>query len=193
MIRIGIAGGPGAGKSSLARQITTELYNKRNLNAHYVTEFARDHINKAIQYGKGGFVPSLGDQLLIFDKQIERENIIPESTSITYVISDSPLFLPIIFAHNIAKMESYQDRSIYLHLYNTFLTNYLKRYDFVFLLQRQKDFRKDGTRHETAQEADEIGRQIHSFLNFHKIPFHYIMAENDEIRIKEVLKIMEIK
>lgn len=189
MIRIGIAGGPGSGKSSLARQLTTELYNKRRFNAQYVTEFARDYINRALMHGK--FTPSIADQFVIFNSQIEREDIVPGNAD--FLIADSPIFLSLIFAYNNCDMSNFQQRSAYISLYETFIGKYLKRYDHVFVLQRQKDFLKDGTRHETAEEADEIGRQIMAFLNLHKIPFNYIMAETDVARVNSVLKTLGIK
>lgn len=189
MIKVGIAGGPGSGKSSLARQLTTELYNKRKYNAQYVTEFARDYINRALLHGK--FIPTIADQFLIFHNQIEREQIVLDKSD--YLISDSPVFLPIIFAFNICDMSNFQQRLAYTSLYEMFLAKYLKWYDHIFVVQRQKDFLKDGTRHETVEEADQIGQQIVAFLKFHRIPFNNIFTELDEARVQCVLKILGLE
>ena len=189
MIRIAMAGGPGCGKSSLSRQLTTELYNKRKVNCQYVTEMARDYINKALLLGK--FVPSIADQLIIFSKQIEREQIVPQSAD--FLITDSPIFLPLIFFHNLCDFTDFQQRTAFLHIYESYLDKYLKWYDYIFVLKRQKPFLKDGTRHESEEQSDEIGNQVYSFLKFHKIPFHTIQTPNDEERVKQVLEVIGVK
>lgn len=184
MIKIAIAGGPGSGKSSLARLLTTELYNIKNINAQLITEFARDYINNCVWHE--GFTPSLADQQLIYNKQIEREDTIPDN--VQYLISDSPIFIPLIFSKNLAKLQNYQDRTIYLNLYEDFLSKHLNRYDFIFFINRQKAFLKDGTRHETEEQADNIGKQIHGFLTFHKVSFIELRCISNTERVKEVLQ-----
>lgn len=60
MKRIALAGGASCGKTSLARHLTTELYNNRapKRNAQHVPEFARDHINEC-RRRDGTFIPTM--------------------------------------------------------------------------------------------------------------------------------------
>lgn len=185
MIKIAIAGGPGSGKLSLARQLITELYNHQQRNAQLVTEFARDYINACRHQQDGEFHPSLADQLLIYHSQLEREAVIPQKAE--FLITDSPAFLPIIFASNMCDRSSYQQRTIFLHMYGSFFTRIDQSYDLVIMLDREKPFLKDGTRGEDEQQADDLGRQIRAFLDLHGMPYHDVKGP-DEVRVLQVLK-----
>ena len=106
--------------------------------------------------------------------------------------SDSPVFLPVIFATNLCDFTNFQHRSIYLRIYGTFLANHVKRYDYVFVVQRQKDFLKDGTRNETVEEADLIGQQTVAFLTLHQIQFTPLFTADDHRRVEEIIKTLGV-
>ena len=178
-MRIAIAGGPGSGKTSLARQLTTQLYNVEKRNAQYVPEFARDYINACRDRQDGKYHASLADQWLIYFKQAERESTIPDN--VEFVITDSPIFLPIVFALSLVDYQNYQHRQNFLHMYDDWMS-YQKWYDLIIVLRREKPFLKDGTRGESAEEADNIGERIEAFLTLNHIPFH-IVAGPDEQRL----------
>lgn len=185
MFRIAIAGSPGSGKSTLARQLVNQL-DTQDSNAQLITEFARDHINKSCSEQKGKFKLTLADQFLIFNNQIEREDIIPNE--VEFMVTDSPCFLPIIFACNICDKSSYQERTIFFNIYNSFFKRPF--YDLIIFLERESLLKKDGTRFESAQEADRIGQQIKSFLNLHNINYHEVRGSREE-RIKKSISLIK--
>lgn len=76
MKRIALAGGASCGKTSLARHLTTELYNRMQpkRNAQQVTEFARDFINECRRRNHGVFMPQFADQQMFFREQLRRED-----------------------------------------------------------------------------------------------------------------------
>lgn len=188
MIKIAFCGGPGCGKTSLARQLTTELYNKRHLNAQQVTEFARDYINECRRDEGGDYVPSMADQMLIFHNQINRERMVCP-VSVDYMITDSPVFLPIIFAYPLFDQKTLQSRRQYLSIYEEWLSKNITdyAYDYLFLLKREKPFLKDGTRGEDETQAIELDMKISGFLNMHGL-FPLEVQGTDEERVQRVLR-----
>jgi len=184
-IRIAISGGPGSGKTSLARQLTTKLYNEKGINTKHIEEYARLYIDECNFHGQ--FSPELSDQQLIFAKQVEREMAVPEN--VRFSISDSPLFLPLIFTFNLITPTLYQDRTVYLHLYNEFLAKYTSHYNYIFFVSREKPYLKDGTRKQSEEEAKNVDSQIVSFLELHKMHYHRISG-TDEERVAKVLSII---
>ncbi len=183
MISIGICGGPSSGKTTLAKSLSNKLYLDGN-NVHYISEFARDYINKC--KANGDFVPGIGDQAVIFDEQLDRENAVPKEAE--FVISDSPIFLPVIFTAKMTVFSSFQSRSFYLHFYEKALKE-LERYNHIFFVEHEKPFVSDGTRNETEHEAKQIGKQIRGFLDFHRISYTHITGDNEE-RVKRCLEIL---
>lgn len=189
MIRVAIAGGPGSGKTSLARHLTTELYNVRKKNAQHVTEFARDYINAARRAQNGKFHPSMADQLLMYHQQVERESNLPDE--VKYMFTDSPLFLGMVFATNMLDPLNFQSRTQCLHLFDHFLTNHCKGwYDLIVVVRREKPFLNDGTRGESATEADDIGEKIESLLNLFNLPY-YLVFGSDTDRVSQVIALIE--
>jgi nicotinamide riboside kinase len=188
--RIGFVGGPGCGKTSLARQLTTELYNNRQLNAQQITEFARDYINECKREQSEAFEPTMADQLLIYQEQIKREDCICLDAA-DCLITDSPIFLPIVFAYPLFDRNSAQSRKQYLSLYDDWLANHTCRYNMIFLLKREKPFLKDGTRNEDETQAIELDMRIKGFMDLHSIGYADI-AGTDEERLARVLRYLEI-
>lgn len=186
MKKIAIAGGPGSGKTSLSRALTNYLYCNRGLNVQYVSEFARDLINDIISV-TGKYVPQISDQILIFEGQIERELLI--SKNVDYFVTDSPVFLPLIFTRQ--NIKCYQDGLVYENLYNKFhlQMNHLYKYDHIFFINHEKKYLKDGTRIQTEEEAKDIGKKIKGFMDFHDIKYHEVFGTIDE-RIVECIKII---
>ncbi len=187
MKRIALAGGASCGKTSLARHLTTELYNNMNpkRNAQQVTEFARDHINEC-KRNDGCFEPDFADQQMFFHEQLRREDAL-DSASVEFMITDSPIFLSLVYAFPMIEPARYSHRQWYIKLYEEWLAKYVKRYDHVFVLAREKPFFNDGTRGGTKEGAEDIHERVIGFLRYHEIGFEDISGTDSE-RVDRVLE-----
>lgn len=87
---INIAAGPGAGKSTTAAGLFN-MMKLKGFKVELVTEFAKD-LTYDRAFGK------LSNQLLVLAEQEERIRRLALSGQIDYVITDSPLYLSIIYA-----------------------------------------------------------------------------------------------
>lgn len=135
MIKIGICGAPGAGKSSAAAGI---FYNCKiaGVGVELVQEFVREEINKGFE------LRSVADQLRIFMKQKEREDIVP--STIDVLVTDSPIFLSLYYALDYARVSGeISDDNILFLLEQVFKER--DRYDHVIMLKRTKPYILDGT------------------------------------------------
>jgi hypothetical protein len=125
----------------------------------------------------------MADQILLYHSQAAREREIPPKA--TFMVTDSPVFLPLVFARRIMEPDNYQDRVIFFHLYEDWLARYFEGwYNLILFVRREKEFLKDGTRGESSQEADEIGLQIEAFLRSNGVNFYHIEG-SDERRVKD--------
>lgn len=186
MMRIALAGGASCGKTSLARHLTTRLYNEitPKRNAQQITEYARDFINECRQTNNGIFSPAFSDQQMFFREQLRREDILPKE--VEFLITDAPVFLTLIYAFPMVNPKHFQNRQWYLKLYEEWLTSHVDRYDYIFLLAREKPFFQDGTRGGTQEGAEDIHKRIIGFLNYHEIPYINISG-NDKERVDKIL------
>ncbi len=98
MIKIGICGAPGAGKSTTAAGIFYAC-KRKGIQVELVQEFVREEINKGFQ------LESVGDQLRIYVKQKEREDIVP--ATIDVLVTDSPIYLSLYYALDYARKNGY--------------------------------------------------------------------------------------
>lgn len=187
MKRIALAGGASCGKTSLARHLTTELYNNMNpkRNAQQVTEFARDHINEC-RRNDGEFNPDFADQQMFFHEQLRREEAL-NPDAVEFMITDSPIFLSLVYAFPMVTPETYAQRQWYIKLYEEWLADHVQRYDHMFVLAREKPFFNDGTRGGTNEGAEDIHERIIGFLRYHEIPFADICGKDCE-RVEKVLE-----
>jgi len=187
MKRIALAGGASCGKTSLARHLTTKLYNQMNpkRNAQQVTEFARDHINEC-KRSDGEFVPDFADQQMFFHEQLRREDAL-DPESVEFMITDSPIFLSLVYAFPMVEPNKYAQRQWYIKLYEEWLADHVKRYDDVFVLAREKPFFNDGTRGGTQEGAEDIHERVIGFLKYHEIGFKDISGTDSE-RVDRVLE-----
>lgn len=186
MKRIALAGGASCGKTSLARHLTTELYNNQEpkRNAQQVIEFARDYINGCRRHQNGEFSPCFAEQLMFFNAQLQREDDLPKE--VEFLITDSPVFLSLVYALPMVDFSNYQQRQQYLFLENEWL-KVCKRYDQIFVLAREKDFFQDGTRGGTKEGAEDVHERVIGFLNYHEMSYANI-AGSDEDRVEQVLE-----
>lgn len=100
MIRIGITGVPGSGKTSLARGLCASLRKIEGLNSvELVSEYARRYISKH------GDITSMWEQYRIFAKQKEWEDSV-DNGKVDLMISDSPIYLGFIYCLELPKNTS---------------------------------------------------------------------------------------
>ena len=100
MIRVGITGVPGAGKTSLARGLASACRRIDGLKrVELVSEYARRYISKH------GSINSMWEQYRILEKQREWEDSV-SNDKLDLLISDSPIFLGFIYCLELPKNDS---------------------------------------------------------------------------------------
>lgn len=173
LIRIALAGGPGTGKTILARQLANDLSILYLKNAFYVSEYAREYIAQMRQHTNGDYIPQMSDQLLFMDEQKKREEEAPEG--VDFIITDSPIFLSTIYAWRVHDDAFYRDTEQYLHLYRKLIKEGITHsYDHIFVLSEVYDNLIDGVRVQTKEESEQITKQAIGFLEFHQMPFQMV-------------------
>jgi hypothetical protein len=158
--KIGIAGPPSSGKSTLCRQLVNTLSVDYNAEIEQVTEYARAHIAR---YG----VPSWIIQPLIEWGQVRREQ---DSQNAIMTVTDSPTFLPYFYALFNFK-EKLTDTSIFIlgqmHKGAMYAAT---RYTDILLLT-PKNVKSDGIRVQTNDDSLMLFHLIEIFLTQLNIPF----------------------
>ena len=143
MLRIGISGLPGTGKSCLARGLSTAFIGVNGFeNVEYTAEYARHYIAK---YGPP---KEIYEQFRIIRKQQEWEDVLPEEISL--MITDCPL--PMNLAYVLDMRDRKEDVSLKDQMMISDIVsmlskaNYPTRYDFMFHLPPVVSPKKDGVR-----------------------------------------------
>ena len=176
-VKIGIVGGPGVGKSTLARQLVQEL--SKNAIAEYVPEYASRYIK---EYGEP---TELWEQVRIFNKQVEWENRIPDK--VEYYVSDCPVVLPFIYA--IPHYNPYEPKSR-LQFCDVFkmITKESIRYDFLFYVTPDIDPRDDGTRYHLTKESQiNVDQKIVGAMEVLNVPYITIKRLDLSARVQECM------
>lgn len=118
-ILVNLYGGPGAGKTTTALQLTGEL-KALGLEAEYVPEYARDLALEGRLIGAFQF-----DILMEQTKRLMRT----VGTGLDYVVTDSPILLQSLYARN----EADKERAVVLH---TALASVFDMWDFIIMNDR---------------------------------------------------------
>lgn len=136
MIRVGITGVPGSGKTSLARGIASS--GKIN-SIEVVSEYARRYISKH------GQITSMWEQYRIFQKQKEWEDSV--CSQVDVMITDSPIFLGLIYCFELPK-ETSKDIMCFNDVFKgmTKLNARRSRYDLILHLPPVIPMKEDGVR-----------------------------------------------
>lgn len=141
---INLYGGPGAGKSTLAARIFSEL-KEMQFNCELVTEYAKD-----VTWEQSFRI--LENQIYVFGKQQHRMWRL--SGKVDYIVTDSPLPLCLIYGEHTTS--------------NTFkkliMEEYGKYENIDIFLERIKRYNPKG-RNQSEDEAKEIDRKIFNVLN----------------------------
>lgn len=154
---INMYGGPGCGKSTLAARIFSEM-KCEGINCELVTEYAKDLVWREMHKVKQ-------DEIYIFAKQQHKLKMI--SPNVDYIITDSPLLLPIIY-----------DTTGNTKFYDLVLHEYNSYNNVNFLLRRFKEYNPAG-RNQTEVEAKSLDTLIEHTLNIYHIPYIYVSDPAD--------------
>lgn len=169
MIRIGLLGGPGCGKSTQCAHFFSKL-KEAGIQTEQVQEWVREAINK-------GQIPPNTPwvQFWIYSEQKAKEDCIP--SAINYMVTDSPTILSYVYALLFAKRPN--DNYLLIKMYENFLTD-LTRYDYLFICEREKPYIEDGTRAQTKEQAMEIDQLLLSYLDTHHVKYYVINGTVEE-------------
>jgi len=154
--RIGIAGGPSSGKTSVAKKISLFLNNNYKANTSDVVEYATSFIQKLDRS------PAFEDQSWIYIKQSEREDAIEKTANI--VLSDCPVFISWIYAtlamegKKATGFTDFARESLFKRCVKS-----LDKYQFIYLLETI-DYRENGVRFHNLEASKNIFNKIETFL-----------------------------
>lgn len=159
-LRINILSGAGAGKSTLAAKIFTELK-----HSHYNTELVTEAV-KIKAYKKEPIIPF--EQVILFAQQMYAEEVLLHH-GVDIIVSDSPVWLAVIYA------------SIKTDYYVS-LGNIAKFFDKTYpslnlLIERTVPYTQFG-RYKDKANAIEIDDLIKNYLDEHRIPYYNVNVES---------------
>lgn len=172
---INLFGPPGAGKSTGAAYIFSQL-KLRGINAEFVTEFAKD---KTWEHNKA----ALGDQLYMFGKQHFKISRCIDQVDV--IVTDSPLFLNILYNTNPILGEDYNN--LVVKVFNSY--NNLN-----YFIRRVKPYNPQG-RNQTEEESKKLGMDLKNLLVKYNINAKIIKGEQTGYGsiLEDVLNILEVK
>lgn len=158
-IVVNLFAGPGAGKSTAAAYIFSQLKMK-GINCELITEFAKDKTWEK-NYS------ALRCQEYVFGKQSYKMDRCRDQVDV--IITDSPLPLGIFYNQNPVLGRHYE--SLVMDVFNT--------YDNLnFFINRKKPYNPVG-RNQTEEEAKEIDERIKTFCQKHDIS--YLIKDGTEL------------
>ena len=162
-ILVNLYGGPGAGKTTTALQLTGEL-KALGLEAEYVPEYARDLALEGRLIGAFQF-----DILMEQAKRLFRSI----GTGIEFVVTDSPILLQSLYARN----EADKERAVVLH---TALASVFDMRNFIIMNDRATHSMVGRvTDKETAKVLDSQCERALAGINaeFLRVPKHWACAD----------------
>lgn len=166
MILVNLFGAPGAGKSTGAAYIFSQL-KMRGINAELVTEFAKD---KVWEGSKAVFE----NQAYIFGKQYFR--ISRCANQVDVIVTDSPLLLSILYNND-------EDLG---GTFDAVVRRVAKKYNSKnYYLKRVKDYNPTG-RFQTEEESDEIATELKRLLDREGV--EYKVHRGDVIGYEQIVE-----
>lgn len=162
-IVINLFGEPGAGKSTVAMDITARL-KRKSINAEYVSEFAKDKV-----YENNGEV--FKHQEYIFGKQSFKMGRVRDKVQV--IVVDSPLLLSIIY-NNDKNLSHDFDKTV-LNMFNSYDNR-------NYLLTRKHIYEREG-RFQNEEEASEVRKQIINALDTMNITYNFITSSELDCEI----------
>lgn len=177
-IKVGIAGGPGVGKSTLARDVCNELV-LRGFTAEAPQEYARIYIKRF------GPPQDIYEQALFLLGQKSQD----EKVNADFIISDCPKFLTYIYLIPFADLNN--PKHIYLvhKVYETALAT-LSEYNYFIYIPKEFSLKENGIRYQDDKEAQRLDFMIRSFFNIHRLR-HLSVKGTPEQRLQQAIKYIE--
>lgn len=185
MKRIGFVGVPGAGKSSVARGVAAQSYNRIG-KVELVAEYARRFLTK---YGP---IDKIADQYKILQKQLEWEDSIPINDT-DVAITDSPVHMGFLYAMEMRNVNDIKDTMYINDIFKRMSKiNCPPRYDIIFHLSPVWKPSNDGVRpaqHFEDEWRIEADRKIQFIFKLFP-PKNFVSLEADTLegRIEECFK-----
>lgn len=169
MIVVNLLGAPGAGKSTGATYIFSQL-KMAGVDAEYVSEFAKDKT-----WGKDYL--SLQCQEYVFGKQSMKLFRVKDKVDVA--VTDSPLILSTIYNKSEVLGENF----------NKLVIDVFNSYDnMTYFVHRTKKYNPNG-RNQTEEESDAIAQSLLKFLQDRSIKFKEIngIKEHYDQVVAEIL------
>ncbi len=155
---INIFGGPGAGKTTVAMRVFTEL-NMKQIKVEYVDEYAKE-LTWDESFAK------MENQRLIFANQ--HQKLFRLRNKLDIVVTDAPLFNSIIYS---GKAED--NRTFHADVFHEF-----NRYkNLNFYLERSTEYKEHG-RSQKLEDALKVDEEVLRCLDYFKVPFVKIGLNN---------------
>lgn len=152
---VNLFGGPGAGKSTCAAYIFSQLKFK-NVLCELVTEFAKD-----LTWDK---TEAINDQLYVLGNQYHQIKRVYDK--VDFVILDSPIILSILYNRRNKSFSTHHFEDFILYLHNSFISaNYF--------IERKKPYWQIG-RNESENDAKNIDDEIKNLLTSNNIRYRII-------------------
>lgn len=188
MIKIGLLGAPGCGKSTLAAYVFAMLKDE-GIDGELVTEYIREHINRHKK------VPSITFQSVVYERQVEKEKILPKDMD--FFVTDSPHILSYVYASIYVNYEDKDQVELLGDLYLKFLRYSREAYDLIYVLDHNHPPNmKDGVRYQTEKEMNLIKTGIPTLLDMHQVNYKTMGPELTTIKragliVEDVKKLLE--
>src|ERR1035437_8912112 len=135
MIKIGFAGAPGVGKTTVAQCFCAELRYLTQKRVELIDEYARSFVSK---FGEA----SISDQYLLAHKQIDKEASFPKAE---YLVTDAPAFLTMVYTYLNIDWKNPKDKHFLKEIY-CLLVDSFHSYDFIFCSNPLPETKDDGVR-----------------------------------------------
>jgi len=172
-MRINFLAGPGAGKSTTAAWLFSEL-KYRNVSVELVTEYVKSWATQ--KRSVNSF-----DQIYLFGKQMQYEFRFLNS-GVKNIVTDSPLILSAVYA-------DYYYPELNL---GSPLLQLMKSYDAshpsvnIFLRRNDKKYIQEG-RYQTYEQAKHVDELVQQYINQHLTNIHFVDYNDRDSILKLVL------
>lgn len=159
---VNMMGGPGAGKSTMAASVFSELKWK-GYEVELVTEFAKDKVWEEA-------TKILDNQLYIFARQEQRVNRLDKKVDI--IITDSSILLTLIYAKTeIHKGELFKE--LVLAEYN--------KYDNLNIFLNRNDYFVENGRNHTLEQSIEKDIEIKNLMDNNSVTYDEVAFDKESV------------
>jgi nicotinamide riboside kinase len=161
-IVINLLSGPGAGKSTIAASVFSEL-KWRGVEAELVTEYAKDKVWEEA-------TKILENQLYIFAKQEQRTNRL--NGKVDVILTDSSILLTLAYVKSKVHKGS---------LFKDLVLEEFDKYDNMNYLLRRNDMYVQNGRNQTFEQAKEKDRVVENILHENNIEYEEVDFNRDTV------------